>query len=77
MAKSRRDTADSYTLRARREGYPARSVYKLEEIQKQHKIIRKGNSVLDVGQLPVHGPCMYRERYSEIPAESWLSISTR
>jgi len=52
MAKSRRDTADSYTLRARREGYPARSVYKLEEIQKQHKIIRKGNSVLDVGAAP-------------------------
>lgn len=52
MAKSRRDTADSYTLRARREGYPARSVYKLEEIQKQHKIIRKGNNVLDVGAAP-------------------------
>ncbi len=52
MAKSRRDTADSYTLRARREGYPARSVYKLEEIQKQHRIIRKGNTVLDVGAAP-------------------------
>ncbi|MBN2860517.1 MAG: RlmE family RNA methyltransferase [Sphaerochaetaceae bacterium] len=52
MAKSRRDTADSYTLRARKEGYPARSVYKLEEIQKQHNIIRKGNRVLDVGAAP-------------------------
>ena len=46
MAKSRRNTADSYTLRARKEGYPARSVYKLEEIQKQFAIIKKGDTVL-------------------------------
>ena len=52
MAKSRRDTADSYTLRARKDGYPARSVYKLEEIQKQFTIIKKGDTVLDVGAAP-------------------------
>ncbi|HCG64040.1 MAG TPA: RlmE family RNA methyltransferase [Sphaerochaeta sp.] len=52
MAKSRRDTADSYTLRARKEGYPARSVYKLEEIQKNHALVRPGNTVLDVGAAP-------------------------
>jgi 23S rRNA (uridine2552-2'-O)-methyltransferase len=52
MAKSRRDTADFYTLRARKEGYPARSVYKLEEIQKQFTIIKKGDTVLDVGAAP-------------------------
>lgn len=52
MAKSRRNTADSYTLRARKEGYPARSVYKLEEIQKQFKIIKRGDTVLDVGAAP-------------------------
>ncbi|HPX28613.1 MAG TPA: RlmE family RNA methyltransferase [Sphaerochaeta sp.] len=52
MAKSRRNTADSYTLRARKEGYPARSVYKLEEIQKQFAIIKKGDTVLDVGAAP-------------------------
>lgn len=52
MAKSRRDTADSYTLRARKEGYPARSVYKLEEIQKQFAIIKRGDTVLDVGAAP-------------------------
>lgn len=52
MAKSRRDTADSYTLRARKEGYPARSVYKLEEIQKSHSIIKSGDTVLDVGAAP-------------------------
>jgi 23S rRNA (uridine2552-2'-O)-methyltransferase len=52
MAKSRRDTADFYTLKARKEGYPARSVYKLEEIQKSHTIIKPGNTVLDVGAAP-------------------------
>ena len=52
MAKSRRDTADFYTLKARKEGYPARSVYKLEEIQKSHRIIKPGDTVLDVGAAP-------------------------
>ncbi len=52
MANSRRDRADSYTLRARREGYPARSVYKLEEINSVHHLIKPGDSVLDVGAAP-------------------------
>lgn len=52
MANSRRDSADSYTLRAHREGYPARSVYKLEEINNINHLIKKGDSVLDVGAAP-------------------------
>jgi len=52
MASSRRDTADFYTRKARKEGYPARSVYKLEEIQNHHPIIRPGDTVLDVGAAP-------------------------
>ncbi|MFA6689778.1 MAG: SAM-dependent methyltransferase [Sphaerochaetaceae bacterium] len=52
MATSRRDRADSYTQRAHKEGYPARSVYKLEEIQQNFKIIRTGDNVLDVGAAP-------------------------
>ncbi len=52
MATSRRDKADSYTLRAHREGYPARSVYKLEEINASHHLIKPGDSVLDVGAAP-------------------------
>ncbi len=52
MANSRRDKADSYTLRARKEGYPARSVYKLEEINAAHHLIKPGDSVLDVGAAP-------------------------
>jgi len=49
---SRRDKADRYTQQAHKEGYPARSVYKLEEIQKNFRLIKKGDSVLDVGAAP-------------------------
>ncbi|MBI9095755.1 MAG: RlmE family RNA methyltransferase [Sphaerochaeta sp.] len=52
MATSRRDRADSYTKRAHKEGYPARSVYKLEEIQKTTRIIKPGDNVLDIGAAP-------------------------
>lgn len=52
MATSRRDSADSYTQRAHKEGYPARSVYKLEEIQNTNKIMKPGDKVLDVGAAP-------------------------
>ncbi len=51
MVKSHR-WHDSYTMRARREGFPARSVYKLEEIQKKFGIIKKGARVLDLGCAP-------------------------
>jgi 23S rRNA (uridine2552-2'-O)-methyltransferase len=43
---------DSYTARARREGYPARSVYKLAEIQKSYGVLKEGGSVLDLGCVP-------------------------
>jgi len=43
---------DHYARRARREGYPARSVYKLEEIQKRFAVLRPGQAVLDLGCAP-------------------------
>lgn len=43
---------DHLTRRARSEGYPARSVYKLEEIQKKFNIIKKNDAVLDLGCAP-------------------------
>ncbi len=52
MSKTRRDKADFFTKRAHKEGYPARSVYKLEEIQANNNIIKPGDSVLDVGAAP-------------------------
>lgn len=43
---------DHLTRKARKDNYPARSVYKLEEIQKKTKIIKKGQNILDLGSAP-------------------------
>jgi 23S rRNA (uridine2552-2'-O)-methyltransferase len=47
-----RDTPDHYTRRAHKEGYPARSVYKLQEAQDRFGLLRPGDVVLDVGAAP-------------------------
>ena len=44
--------ADHLTQRAKAENYPARSVYKLEEIQKKFKVILPKSHVLDLGCAP-------------------------
>lgn len=44
--------SDHYTQKARQEDYPARSVYKLQEIQQKFRILKKGHSVLDLGCAP-------------------------
>lgn len=51
MGASRRQP-DHYALRAKREGRPARSVYKLEEIDKRWKLLRRGDRVIDLGCSP-------------------------
>jgi len=43
---------DHYSNRAREEKWLARSVYKLEEIDRKHGIIRRGFRVLDLGCYP-------------------------
>ncbi|OGZ32686.1 MAG: hypothetical protein A2V69_03675 [Candidatus Portnoybacteria bacterium RBG_13_40_8] len=43
---------DSYTKKAKQEKYPARSVYKLEEIDKKYRLIKKSDKVLDLGCAP-------------------------
>ncbi|MBL0717053.1 MAG: RlmE family RNA methyltransferase [Desulfosarcina sp.] len=43
---------DHYTRKAKKDKYPARSVYKLEEIQKKFRVIKKKDSVLDLGCAP-------------------------
>ncbi len=44
--------ADHLTQKAKTEKYPARSVYKLMEIQKKFKVIQKNSMVLDLGCAP-------------------------
>ena len=43
---------DHYTRRAQAEGYPARSVYKLQEIQKKYNLFSRGMRILDLGAAP-------------------------
>jgi len=43
---------DFFFNKAKEEGYPARSVYKLQEIDEKYHIIRKGDIVLDLGCAP-------------------------
>jgi len=50
---SKRNTwQDHYSRKAQKENYPARSVYKLQEIQRKYRLIRKGDTVLDLGCAP-------------------------
>jgi 23S rRNA (uridine2552-2'-O)-methyltransferase len=43
---------DHYFLKARQENYPARSIYKLREIDKRFKLFKSGMRVLDLGAAP-------------------------
>jgi 23S rRNA (uridine2552-2'-O)-methyltransferase len=43
---------DHFGDRAKREGYPARSVYKLQEIDRRVQLLRRGQRVLDLGASP-------------------------
>jgi 23S rRNA (uridine2552-2'-O)-methyltransferase len=43
---------DTFRVKAKEEGYPARSVYKLKEIQEKYKLIRPGQRIIDLGCHP-------------------------
>jgi len=43
---------DAFTQRAKGAGYPARSVYKLEEIDRRARLLKGGMHVLDLGAAP-------------------------
>ncbi len=43
---------DKYFKQAKREGKLARSVYKLEELNRREHLIKKGDTVLDLGAAP-------------------------
>jgi 23S rRNA (uridine2552-2'-O)-methyltransferase len=50
--KSGNKWQDHYTRQAKKDKYPARSVYKLKEIQQKNRILKKGDAVLDLGCAP-------------------------
>jgi 23S rRNA (uridine2552-2'-O)-methyltransferase len=43
---------DTFRVRAKEDGYPARSVYKLQEIQEKYSLIRPGQRIIDLGCHP-------------------------
>ena len=43
---------DHYSTKAKKENFPARSVYKLKEIQQKYNLIKKGYRILDLGCSP-------------------------
>ncbi len=43
---------DFWAAKARKEGYPARSVYKLMEIDRKFGLVRQGARILDIGAAP-------------------------
>jgi 23S rRNA (uridine2552-2'-O)-methyltransferase len=44
--------ADRFTLAAKQAGYPARSVFKLEEIDRRLRLLKPGMRILDLGAAP-------------------------
>lgn len=52
MPKNSYEKPDFWSQKAFSEGYPARSVYKLKEIDEKFGIIRKNHTVLDLGASP-------------------------
>lgn len=43
---------DYYSRKAKKDNYPARSIYKLEEVQQKYRFLKRGDSVLDLGCYP-------------------------
>jgi 23S rRNA (uridine2552-2'-O)-methyltransferase len=43
---------DEYVKRAQREGFRSRAVYKLQEIQQRDRLLRPGQTVVDLGAAP-------------------------
>ena len=43
---------DAKTMEARAKGYPARSVFKLQEIDRRMRLLRAGQNVIDLGAAP-------------------------
>jgi 23S rRNA (uridine2552-2'-O)-methyltransferase len=55
MAKNAKNPyarADHFTVAAKQQGYPARSVFKLEEIDRRIRLLKPGMHVLDLGAAP-------------------------
>ena len=62
MAPAARRYADHYTQQARARGFPARSVWKLQELDRRHRLLHGGLDVLDLGAAPGSWALYARQR---------------
>ena len=46
------DKSDFWAIKAKKEGYPARSVYKLMELDRKFSLIKPDSRILDIGAAP-------------------------
>ncbi|MFP4643746.1 MAG: RlmE family RNA methyltransferase [Spirochaetales bacterium] len=69
--KKRGRPQDQYGRKAKGEGFAARSVYKLDELQSRLSLVRTGESVLDLGAAPGS----WSERLLELVGETGRVIS--
>ena len=56
---------DRFTVAAKKQGYPARSVFKLEEIDRRIELLKGGMRVLDLGRDARAAGCSTRRRRSD------------
>jgi 23S rRNA (uridine2552-2'-O)-methyltransferase len=47
---------DPFTKKARREDFAARSVYKLEEIERKERVLKGAKLIVDLGARVAEGP---------------------
>lgn len=50
--KKEKSQQDFYTKKAKEEGFPARSVFKLKELDERFSLFKRGDRVLDLGSAP-------------------------
>lgn len=52
MAKRPFERKDRFYLQAKKEGYPARSAYKIMELDDRYRIFKPGRKIIDIGAAP-------------------------
>lgn len=65
---------DKFYQKAKQEGYPARSAYKLIELDRQFRIIKKGHKIVDLGCAPGGWLKVCEEKLTPVPAGSLTGI---
>lgn len=68
---------DKFTTKAFSEGYLARSIYKLKDIQKRYNIIKQKDKVLDLGAAPGSWSQFARDLGAEVTAIDLNKIETK